>query len=145
MLDRGDLLLLDPQPVRAPIHHRSHQMPPSPPFWMTGTPSHSAGEIARRQGARPASAPPVGARRGCCRRIPSWRARGVGVNATPEDVRAGASTSGSALRDGARAVGRPQARTLTVLSAAQVIGGVGTGASVSVGALLAQDLSGSPA
>ena len=38
-----------------------------------------------------------------------------------------------------------QARTLAVLSAAQVVGGIGIGASVSVGALLAEDLSGSAA
>jgi MFS family permease len=39
----------------------------------------------------------------------------------------------------------PQGRTLAVLSAAQVIGGVGIGAAVSVGALLVQDVSGSAA
>jgi MFS family permease len=38
-----------------------------------------------------------------------------------------------------------QTRTLAVLSAAQVIGGIGIGASVSVGALLAEDISGSAA
>ena len=38
-----------------------------------------------------------------------------------------------------------QTRTLAVLSIAQVIGGIGVGASVSVGALLAEDLSGSAA
>lgn len=38
-----------------------------------------------------------------------------------------------------------QRRTLAVLSAAQIIGGIGIGASISVGALLAEDLSGSQA
>jgi MFS family permease len=41
--------------------------------------------------------------------------------------------------------GSTQRRTVAVLSAAQVIGGIGVGASVSVGALLAEDLSGSAA
>jgi MFS family permease len=47
--------------------------------------------------------------------------------------------------DGRRAPGHLQRRTLRVLSAAQVTGGIGTGASVSVGALLAEDVSGSAA
>lgn len=60
-------------------------------------------------------------------------------------MKASPSASEPIVSDDQRGATVPQPRTLAVLSAAQVIGGVGTGASVSVGALLAQDLSGSEA
>ena len=51
----------------------------------------------------------------------------------------------SAVRGSPAEARGSQRRTLAVLSAAQVVGGIGTGASVSVGALLAEDVSGSQA